>query len=212
MPGTVYTDTIAENTPNNGVLVDGVKLIDGGMQMLEQDAPDTPAVGKLLVYPKTDKGLYVKDSNGNERKINTAFAGVNQSIFFKAKSDSAYGNYDVVTISTNGLGYFTFIIPKDFNSVVNLKLVGIASAGAALINRDIDLSSNCAAAGELYNSSSESNTTILYDLSGKTDRVVELDVSSVFTTVSAGKFCGLKVTHNSIGGSIYYLGILLEYN
>lgn len=43
------------------------------INFIEQSAPLTPASGKLILYAKTDKNLYFKDSDGIEKSV--GFAG-----------------------------------------------------------------------------------------------------------------------------------------
>lgn len=105
-----------------------------------------------------------------------------------------------------------FKIPSDFASLTSLKVVIIPTTGAALSNRNLDLTSDYGSLGELYNQHSESNTTITYNLTGFGNRFTTLDVSSVFTSLSGGDYCGLTITNGSdMGGVIYYVGVLIQY-
>lgn len=105
-----------------------------------------------------------------------------------------------------------FRVPDDFGSLVSLHVIAVPASGAALSSRNIDLSSDYGAVNEVYNQHSEANTTIVYDLSGRTNKFTALDVSSVFSAIAPGDYCGLTMTNGAnIGGVIYYVGLLLQY-
>ena len=71
--------------------------------------------------------------------------------------------------------------------------------------------SDYGAEGEANNNHSESDTTTLYDFSAIANGIIEIDLTPVFSVLSAGDAAGLLVDHMGIGGTIYYLGIYLEY-
>ena len=43
------------------------------------------------------------------------------------------------------------------------------------------------------------------------NRITALDMTSIFTSLAANYLCGVSVTHNSIGQTMYYLGVKLTY-
>jgi len=136
---------------------------------------------------------------------------VKERFYIATDYNSNLGDFRNRSVGSAGNYNFTFSIPNDFISLVSIEAVGIVSSGAAQTNRNIDLSSDYASIGENFQQHSETNTTILYDLSGKSNQLVGLDVSSVFSQIVAGDFCGLNINHITIGGSIEYIGIRLRY-
>jgi len=121
------------------------------------------------------------------------------------------GNFDTNLVGGTGARRFVFHVPHDFTSLVECKVVGIPSSGAAGPDKDIDLYSDYGANGEAYNTHDESDTTSLYTI-GTADTIWELDVSSVLNNISANDYVAVEVDHKGIGGGINYIGIRLRYN
>ena len=139
-------------------------------------------------------------------------SNANKTVFYGVfGSPSNNGDFNVVAGTTNGTTRLNFYVPTNFSALVSLQAVGICSAGAAQTARNIDLTSDYGAIGELSTANSQSNTTITYDLSAAAGRITGLDISSVFTSIAAEDFCGILITHNTIGGNFDYIGILLKY-
>jgi hypothetical protein len=131
--------------------------------------------------------------------------------WFAPNHDGVIGNYRVKSLIGSGADRITFMIPHDFTSLTELVLVGITSAGAAGAGKDIDLYSDYAGAGEDAQTHQESDTTSTYTIPAA-NTMWEFDISGVFSSLSAGDYCGVQIDHKSIGGTIYYLGIRLKYS
>jgi len=107
----------------------------------------------------------------------------------------------------------TFYIPFDFTSIVDLVLSFILTTGADGPNRNIDLESDYGKVGELYNQNSETDTTTVYDFTGLANRIVEIDISQVYSNLDGGHYCGLSVDPKPpLKGKMDILGIRLRYN
>ncbi len=126
--------------------------------------------------------------------------------------DSNTADYRTRAVGATAEQRFNFQIPSDFGTLVSVELCGMVSAGAAGSGKDIDLASDYAAVGEIYNQHSESDTGTTYDFTGLTYMWARIDLSPVFSALGAGDQCGVLVDHNGIGGTINYFGIILEYN
>jgi hypothetical protein len=127
-----------------------------------------------------------------------------------AKSDCAdnYGDYRVQTIATAGDWRFTFKIPQEAVTITSIKIICIP-AGIG-VDEDIDLTSDYAAVGEVFNNHSESDLASVYSYTD--DQITEFEIlTKVFNSVAAGDNCGLYIDHNVLGHSIHYLGILITY-
>lgn len=130
---------------------------------------------------------------------------------FQVDHDSNLGTHRVQNIGTAANFNLEFTTPPDFLSLISLDVIGVPnSAGAAGTGKDIDLNSNYGTLGEVYNQHSESDTTSTYD-TGTVDQFFALDLSSVFTNLSANDQCGVNINHNIIGGTISYFEIRLHY-
>lgn len=208
----IFTDEIIEFTPNAGVKIEAVHHEGGRIRLLEQATPTNPPAGEIWIYPKDDGSVYYKLSDGTEKRISTSVGAADKSAFQRSDYNANLGKFRVRSIASSGSHRFTFIIPDDFVSLVSLHLIGVPASGAAQANRDIDIASDYGGTDELYFTHSESDTSVVYDLSGATDIIKHLDISSVFTNISAGDSCGILVDHNSIGGTMNYIGIEVEYN
>jgi hypothetical protein len=130
--------------------------------------------------------------------------------WFPAEVTSTLGDYQVRSVSNNANWRFTFQVPHDFGSLVSVDLIGAPQAGAGT-GKNIDLTSDYGAVGESTANHSESDAASTYD-TGTNGKWFALSLSSVFSSLAAGDFCGVNVTHNSVGGTIDYLGIRLRYN
>lgn len=116
--------------------------------------------------------------------------------------------YRVQNVAPTGDFELTFAVPEDFVSLVELHLFftpnNTFSAG------EIDLLSGYGGIGENILTHSESQS--LTGLSATVSEWNELDVSGVFSSLTAGDNCGLNVNHIiGIGGAINYIGVHLEY-
>ena len=207
----LIVDTISENTTDNGIDIDGVKIKDDYFDFEEISTPANPAANRRKLYAKSD-GIYVLDDAGVEEKFAVFSGGAVHLFFIGCDYNANYGNYRVRSLAGTGGQRFTFHVPDNFSSLVSLNLIAICSSGAAGSGRDIDLFSEYGAIDEDYDTHSESNTSITYDFTGKTDKIIEIDISSVFTSLDAGDYCGIFIDHNAIGGTLYYIGVELQYN
>jgi hypothetical protein len=131
--------------------------------------------------------------------------------FFPAFCNANVGNFNVRTVGTSSNGQFNFQVPKNFDSLISLHIVGLPGANAAGASKDIDISSQYGKEGEQYNNHTASDTSTLYTIpAGGT--VWYLDISTIFTGLEAGDSGGLNVQHNGIGtNGVNYLGIVMRY-
>lgn len=130
--------------------------------------------------------------------------------WYPAETGTNDGEYRVRTIAGSAAFRFNFTIPLDFDALVSVEIVGWPMAGAAGPGKDIDLFSNYAAIGEDKAAHAESDLATVYD-TGVIDQFFALDLSPVFSALTAGDFCGVRIDHQAIGGTIDYLGIRLRY-
>ncbi len=110
-------------------------------------------------------------------------------------------------VTANGAIDIGWTIPVDYKTLVSLDI--LVDPGGTNASADIDLASNYGAVGEPSSQHAESNTAITYSLTNNV--IAALDVSSVFSSLSAGDWCGLNLDLNGIGGSAHFLGSRLRY-
>lgn len=127
-----------------------------------------------------------------------------------AETSSNDAEFRVRNIAGTGTFRFNFPVPLDFAALTSVELVGWPSAGAGGTGKDIDLASSYGAIGQDRATHTETDTTTTYN-TGTQDVIFALDLSPVFSAIAAGDFCGVQVDHNSVGGSIMYIGIRLRY-
>lgn len=133
-----------------------------------------------------------------------------KEIFFAATNySSEHGDFRVRNVSGTAGFNFTFAIPEDFSALLSIELIAIPDGTRADAN--IDLDSDYGNPGEPFDTHSETDTTSTFAL--VEDEIVELDVSSVFSALSANDYCGLMVDNNISGPSfsVDYIGIRLRY-
>ena len=178
----------------------GIKTISGAT--INEFSIDGTLAGDSDTALPTEKAVktYVDGGTGRTREV-----------FYPADLNGTLGDFRVRTIALNSSFNFNFFVPDDFATLTELVLVGIPSAGAAGSGKDIDLNSDYGAIGQSRTTHSESDTATTYDFTGDTDNFVEIDISGVYSALAAGDYAGLLLKHNSLGGSISYLGIRLKY-
>lgn len=162
--------------------------------------------------PVGSDGEYLVSDSGEATGLKWQTPADKEIFFTGSDYANNLGDFRTRSVGATGSQRFTFIVPYDFIALTSLVLVGIVSSGAAGSARDIDLTSDYGAIGEAYNNNSESDTTSTYDLTGYDNEFYELDISSVFSSIAAGDYCGLFVDHKGIGGAIDYIGIKLKYS
>jgi hypothetical protein len=135
-----------------------------------------------------------------------------RSVFISVETSVNFNNYRTRSIGAAGNFNFNFFVPNDFTSLVACYVQGFVSAGAATTNRNIDIDVQYnSGSGQLYNQFTASDTATVYNLTGLTNRLFNLPVTSLLTSLVAGSVGGIKVTHNTLGGGIDYIGVLLIY-
>lgn len=117
------------------------------------------------------------------------------------------GSFAGRSVSSGGDHCFTWFVPHDYSSTTSIELLCIPNGTNA--TADIDLNSDYGAAGEAHNTHSESNTSITFNL--VQDDIIAMDVSSVYSSLTASDYCGLDVDHNTIGFTNMYIGIRFRY-
>ncbi len=78
LSGNLLVDTILEYTTNNGILAEGIKLLDSFVEFSEIAAPANPAANKARLYTKDVAGitkLFFKDSAGTDTDILASATG-----------------------------------------------------------------------------------------------------------------------------------------
>lgn len=161
----------------------------------------TPTNGQILTY----------NSGATQWEPAAAGGGGTKRIFYPTSGATAYGSYLVNSAGTGGTARFTFFFPGDMTAITTLVAVGIVGTGANTTARDIDLSSEYGASGELGTTNAQTSTATTYDLTGTADTLREINIAPVFTSAAAGDYAGLLISHNAIGGTIRYLGVRLVY-
>ncbi len=101
---------------------------------------------------------------------------------------------------------FTFAVPLDYTSTVSLDLIVIPDATTSTT---YDLISTYGGVGEDFDNHSESNATIA--ISYTVGIFEAIDITSVFTSLAAGDFCGVGVTVDGGANNWNVHGIRLRY-
>lgn len=179
----------------NGLGIKTIKNKNGGALTAGQIKANIP---NFLIFDGTDFIAVTISSEQSDVK----------EVFYRVdNSNDNSGDYLTKEILSNGSGFFAFRVPFDFVSLVDLKLVMIPQSTRA--NADIDLFSDYASVGEPKNFHSEDDTTTTYSFT--LDEMTEIDISGVFSSITAGDYGGLKVDHKAAGVQDY-LGIRIKYN
>jgi len=125
--------------------------------------------------------------------------------------------YDVYAVSTLvdaqvNMVYFTIPIPSDFTTLTKAVMVIIA-VGTGNLYRNVNTS--FAATGEAF--STHSDAVVLAAVAVTSGQILDDDISAAFTGIAAGDRVGLQYYRagdnvlDTVGASVYVLGLLLEY-
>lgn len=184
------------------------------------DSADTGGNGKLYVWSKwfdtAALTIYVcvDDTPTAAVWLEVTAGGGGQKEYIEnvaMVTGTNMGDHRVQSLGGTSGGRYNFFVPADFTALVSLELIAYPSSGAAGSGKNIDLFSDYNGDGENFAAHSESDTTTVYDFTGKTDIRVSIDISGVFSSLAPLDECGLLVDHNSIGGAIRYKRIRMVY-
>lgn len=180
------------------------------------DGPAGYPVGSIWINTTDDSGwLSVDDTDDAAIWIKITTGSQEKSVFFATRNASSQiGNHPVQSITTASSGFFGIRIPDDFASLNSAVILLIVSSTVAAQGpgRDIDILVDAGGNGEAYNTHTASDTTTTYDFTGQTDQIVELPITTLLSFAAAGDQVGIQVDHNGIGGTLYYLGVEINYN
>lgn len=229
-PGTAVTLELALFSGTTGKLIaggsgvtsSGAGVLNGRAISADGTKLDTVATGAevnpaLVSQVEAEAGVATTPRLWSAERVNQAVlvaapGGVVTTHFlFLGDLSADLGFRRVRNSATNGTFNFSFFIPADFGSLVGIALVMIPRAGTDGPGKDIDLNSEYGQIGEPRTQHSETDTTSLYDFTGQLDELSEIDISSVFSAISAGDVCGIESDHNAIGGTLAYVGVRLSY-
>ena len=100
-----------------------------------------------------------------------------------------------------------FRIPPNFTVVLVAEVVAIVGVGADADAIDIDATLVAGAIGEACDVHTAADTTTVYDWTGKAGALVRLDVTELCGDLAPGDYVGITLAHNTLPGSVHYLGI-----
>ncbi len=188
------------NLPNNPTILSGT------------EDPTVLGVRANLgsLFARTDGTLYLKTGAANTAWTNLGVVPdpPTKEIFYNATNyDANESNYRVRAIGGAGAFRFTFRVPHDFNAITDLVMVCIPEGTVGPVS--IDLFSDYAAVGEDAQNHSESD--LAFTTSFVANQMTEYSITSVFSALAAGDYCGILIDHQGIGTTVDYLGVRLRY-
>jgi len=224
---TNYEPEFSKNTAFNKNFGSGVGTVcQGNDSRLSDDRNDPDAIhddvaGEINALgekgaPVGDDLLLIEDSDDSNAKkkvkiSNLPSQGGDITIFFLATDYSTtYGDFRTRRNASAGAHEWSFPVPPDFDELVSCEAIGIYN-GTGGSDKQIDFYSDYGAEGEDYNNHDESDIGTLFDFTGKSDKIIAIDVSGVLSALSAGDYVGLTIDHKGIGDSIDYIYIKLVY-
>ena len=195
----------------------------------------TPRIGALGLLSATGNMLY-RDSAGRLTELDTAgasngdviqrVAGVpawvtpafapTKELWVPVETNINYPGFNYRSRGVNGTGAFNynFPVPRDFNAITALELIGAPNADFTGIGNVgvFNLDSNYGADGAAVNATTEASAgeTVV----GLQDTYLVLDLEPVFNTPGpvAGDRCGVNVNHISgMGTTTNWMWVRLRY-
>lgn len=134
--------------------------------------------------------------------------------FIPARSDGGgatelVGSHPAVRVMPGQSTYFTFQMPENMASVTNIYLLGVSAIGEGWEAYEVDLYSTY---GGLYESATTHANQMAMMVMPDAGKLMRIQLNMVFTSVSPGDACGLRVSHPGVlGADMRYLGIVLRY-
>lgn len=171
----------------NAITTKGTPI--GADVLLIEDSADTFSKKKVLIssLPSSSSDKYV---------------------YIPCEPNSNFNNQRTRALGSSANYRFNFAVPNDFVSLVSAVL--IMTPGATNATADIDLDSNYGAIGQSPTTHVESNSVLTYNITAGIK--FGINIATVLTNLGAGDTGGVLVTHNGIGGTSEYEGILIRYN
>jgi len=196
----------------NGVTSQGIKIIFGDANTTIQNNANIILNGGIDALGVVNATMTFTNDGGVWKEVTRIGMGggnLRHKYYPMSFGGTNVGSYATNTVAANANGYASFQIPNDWKSTVNIKMIGIISAGAAGAAKNIDFFTMYATIGTAYNTFSQSDIVSTYALVA--NQVTAFNLNALFTNIAADMVCGVNVKHNAIGGVIDYLGIELEY-
>ena len=175
------------------------------------DASKGYIVGMRWINSVTEALFSLIDATtGAAKWLELAAGAVAKHVVYLANANADYqGAYRVRTLGATAKFSFSFHIPDDFNSLIELQVFGAPNASYTGTG-EIDLLSAYGKVEESVLAHTESQS--LTGLTGVIDQWDALDISGVFNSITAGDNCGVEVDHvTGIGTVVNYFGVHLEY-
>lgn len=164
-----------------------------------------PFIG-MAAFDQNSKNLLCHDGTGW-----SALPPDAKSIFVAATDyDDVIGDYRAFSQPASGDRNYTFKVPDDFDSLIDVSAIGIPDDVVA--GGNIVLDSDYAQVTEAFNTHSENDTLDPTTIYTAANVITALPLTSVFSALSAGDLCGIEIAQNGLAVSVYQLGILLRYN
>ncbi len=131
------------------------------------------------------------------------------TMFFGGDYGGNFNDYRGRSVGSSGTQRFNWAVPDNFSALVSVELVG-AIVGVGNVAGTYTLNSDYGAEGEQNDNHSETDATGSSDFSaaGETKAI---DISSVYSVLAAGDYCGLFLDHTGIGTTMQYFFVKLVY-
>lgn len=102
----------------------------------------------------------------------------------------------------------SFFAPDDFTSITEAYIVVIPNVTQAAANWD--LFSNYGAAGEAYNTHTQTNLASTYNVT--VNQIFKVDISGILTSLSAGDYVGVSISLYTADPGLDVLGVMFKYS
>jgi hypothetical protein len=134
------------------------------------------------------------------------------AIFPVQERTANVGNHRVAAAAGTGIVRTMFSVPKDFGSLVSLKILYFIAAGAIGAGKNVEFFGDYGTVGEDIAFHSESDTTQVLDWSAAVaNQLREEDISGVFSAIEAEDECAFAWDNNTVGGTVYFSTVIMEY-
>jgi hypothetical protein len=129
-------------------------------------------------------------------------------VFFNTQQNSQVGYHaGVIATAGGGNAYVEFMAPDDFQTIISADLILLPTGSNS--TSDLDIYSQYAAVGQVYNTHAQSDVASTYALVANT--IYALSLTNILTSLAAGDFVGIRLLNNTAGTNVLVIGVELNY-
>lgn len=191
--------------------------------LVETQYTDSNGEAAFTALPSDAQYYFLADWGNNVKRLDRDFTIATKEYWYPPTSyfDNSVPANGVLSQSNNYAGallfgendcaFITGKIPHDFVSLTSMEIFCISQSSGT--NVDMYIQVSYAAEGEAEDTHTAADANATYTVTDK--KIVSMDITSLFSSVVANDFIGVRVSYDGADGGGGYplvIGMLLKYN